>query len=320
MATGLFSTIEERATMSASNNVFDRAVALSLDFHRLGTSKKVNSGAVRVGNEIESETDKDYIRVQKDILKSEQLEAIKKHDGVTARMIRDRSIPSLFKSGLYLVGLPNVAEVDALLENRIEARNGLVALFLSRYQEQASRAKSALGPLYDPRDYPSVEIVKSRFSVEYSFIEFAAPGRLASVNPELLRREQEKMRATVQNAVDEGLKLLRLQMSDLVDHMIERLSPGADGKKKVFRDTLTENIDEFLRLFNGNNLAADAELQAFVDKARDLMKGIDSEVLRKQDTVRDKVLSGFQDIKAGVDQLLIDAPARVFRSDPWGDL
>jgi hypothetical protein len=128
------------------------------------------------------------------------------------------------------------------------------------------------------------------------------------------------MLATVQNDVDEGLKLLRLQMSDLVDHMIERLSPGADGKKKVFRDTLTENIDEFLRLFNGNNLAADAELQAFVDKARDLMKGIDSEVLRKQDTVRDKVLSGFQDIKAGVDQLLIDAPARVFRSDPWGDL
>jgi hypothetical protein len=314
MATGLFSTIEERATMSASQNVFDRAVALSLDFHRLGTSKKVSSGAV------ESDADKDYIRVQKDILKSEQLEAIKKHDGVTARMIRDRSIPSLFKSGLYLVGLPNVVEVDQLLVTRIEERADLITAFLTQYEYQAGRAKSALGSLYDPRDYPSVEVVKSRFSVEFSFIEFGAPGRLAQVNPELLRREQEKMRVTVQNAVDEGLKLLRLQMSELVDHMIERLSPAADGKRKVFRDTLTENIDEFLRLFNGNNLAGDAELQAFVDKARGLMKGIDSDVLRKQDTVRDKVLAGFQDIKNGVDQLLVNAPSRVFRADPWSDL
>jgi len=38
------------------------------------------------------------------------------------------------------------------------------------------------------------------------------------------------------------------ELADLVDHLAERLSPGADGRPKVFRDSAIANFSEFVPL------------------------------------------------------------------------
>ena len=60
-------------------------------------------------------------------------------------------------------------------------------------------------------------------------------------------------------------------MAELVQHLVERLQPGADGKPKVFRDSLVRGMEEWLSDFSARNLAQDGELSSLVERARELL-------------------------------------------------
>jgi hypothetical protein len=93
-------------------------------------------------------------------------------------------------------------------------------------------------------------------------------------------------------ASDEIQQVLRASMSELVGHMRERLQEDPTGKPLKFKESTVSKLVEFLDMFELRNVIDDSELTDLVNKARDLLKGVDAEDLRTTAHLRTKVQPG----------------------------
>lgn len=284
----------------------DKSVLLVVEFHKLGNTRKVNP------NEITVDADKSMLHVNKSLLDSPEYDAIKKHDGQTRAWLMTRALPSLFKEGVYRVPNLLVADVDSYLSRRKIQRDQLISEFGKTYDERVNEALKRLNGLANVNDYLDADDAASRFGLRWSYLTFATPDSLKNLKAGLFEREKAKIEKMVAEATDEIKLVLREQMRALVQRMVTQLTPAADGKRKKIYDSLTGNVEDFLDTFSARNLADDSELQELVAKARDVMRGIDPEILRNEDDTREIVKDGFEQINAQLDQMIVDKPARRF--------
>jgi hypothetical protein len=316
----LFDTIEEKKeligepgqvliTPAVGKGLFDSAVLLSLELKSFGTSRKLKD------SEFDVDASRDKCGANKKLLKSDELKAITRHDAETRQRIALYTLPSQFRSGLYLLPLASIEAVDKILRESIDKRADLVSIFCSKYDTirwQDSQAADAggLGGLFKESDYPAVSDVRSAFSMSYSYTEFSAPGKLKSISSELFEREQAKAQSCWKNAIEEGQALLRGAFASLIDHMADRLRPAADGKPKIYRDTLISNVVDFLNTFDSRNLAGDEELARLVKETASMLSGVTPADLRKSETIRARVQAGVESIKTNLAGMVADKPAR----------
>ena len=147
-------------------------------------------------------------------------------------------------------------------------------------------ALKRLNGLANANDYLDADDAASRFGLRWSYLTFATPDSLKNLKSGLFEREKAKIEKMVAEATEEIRLVLREQMRALVKRMVTQLTPSVDGKRKKIYDSLTGNVEDFLETFSARNLADDSELQGLVTKARDVLRGIDPEILRNEDDTR----------------------------------
>lgn len=284
----------------------DKSVLLVVEFHKLGNTRRVNTAQIEVN------ADKSMVHVNKSLLDSDEYDAIKTHDGKTRQWLYTRALPSLFKEGVFRVPNTLVVEVDEYLNRRAIQRQQLVSAFHKAYDERVSEALQRLGGLGNASDYLDADEAASKFGLTWKYVTFATPDALKNLKEGLFEREKEKIVQMVADANEEIRTVLRVQMAALVKRMVTQLTPTADGRRKKIYDSLTGNIDDFLNTFNARNIANDVELQKLVQKARDVLRGIDPEILRNEEDTRKVVKEGFEQINKALDSMIVDKPARKF--------
>jgi Protein of unknown function (DUF3150) len=311
------------AQPAALPNIYAKTVAISVDRSKFGNRRKVSlanvnveldvpSAAERVDNE---RADKSMLALSKKLLQSPELKAITTLDNEVQAFMDNRSVPAFFKPGIYLVPLKAVEEVEAGLVAFRDKRIVLRDAFLAVYPATVEAMKDVLGELYNPVDYPSVEDMRSMFGFSWRYLNLGAPGQLQSINAKLYAEQRQKIEASVQDAAQEIRAMLRATMQQLVAHMIDRLTPGPDGKRKRFHDSLVDNFNAFVDHFDLRNVTDDAALQQLVAQARRIVTvGLDADALRHSDAVRDHVVAGLAEVKATLDTLVI-AKGRVIELD-----
>lgn len=302
-------TIQETAVTpetQAPVNIFDRAMCLKLDMGLIGSAKKVGTDKVEV------DADKSRINVSKRILDSKELEAIAAEQRAVGKRIRRLCLPSMFKAGIYLIPNASLSEIDGyLVEAEAKIMNVLVPAFLAVYPDLVEADKLSLRGTYNPADYPPIAKVRASISFRWNYFSFGVPPELEAVDSDIAIREQRKAAARITEAADEIQQILRAQMLDLVNHMAERLDGGrAGGKPKIFKNSLVENVKEFIQTFQARNITDDKELDALCMRAKGLLDGVDPESLRDSEQTRVKVAEGFKDIKATLDTMMVARPSR----------
>lgn len=335
------SNLSPTTPLSHPSPLFDRAVILSVTLRRPGTRRKASTSLIEVvaptpeqppvtsepqsptspplddtsapqNSQPTSPTDKSLLHLTKDILDSEELRAIQRLDGLVRDYLSRLGLPSPLKNGCYLIPIDLIETVEAKLGDLFAQRDTLVQTFLTAYPEKCAQAASRLGPLFDPRDYPSIETLQEGFEVSTQYLTFGVPGTLQSISKSLLEREEEKAKQRIAAIEDEIVQVLRLSLKELVDHMVDRLQPGADGKPKVFRNTLMTNMQEFLETFKARNLTNDQDLEALVDQAKGILAGVDATTLRTNDATRSHVQAQLTQIKHSLDGLVVAKPTRYY--------
>lgn len=299
---------QARGEVLSGGSIAEKAVCLSLTLRRPGVRRKLRHEKVEVDGEAEAR--QDLLHVGKDILDSEELKAVAQFDSETRAFITKRCLPSLFKGGVYLLPVPLVDEVDETLRARIPERDALAEAFLAAYPRLVEKARTDLRSHFDEENYPDVDRVRALFGMGYRYFTFATPSTLKGVSKAIFAREAEKTARWWQDAREEAQQVLRAATAELVDHLVDRLSVGPDGKKKVFQNTLVTNLDEFIGTFDARNVADDGELKALVERMRGLVKGQDATSLRSDDGVREKVRAGFEEVKQALDAMVVDKPSR----------
>jgi hypothetical protein len=302
--------------MSTTAQVMEQSVAFVLAFARPGTKRVVRKSQVSEKSEgqenaVVVDADKDMVHVGKSIIDSPQLRAIVSKDNSIRQWVRARALPSpLFKAGTMIVPTALVEDVYAFLEKAKAERDGDIAAFLEAYPGLVEEARTKLGPLFDARQYPAASAIKNAFDMRWNIIEFGTPGKLKNISKALYEKEREKAEAEWADATAQIRNALRVAMAELVEHMIDRLSADDDGKAKTFRNSMVENFAEFADLFGKRNLTGDAELAALVEKAQKVMTGVDAKALRSDADIKARVQAGFAEIKANLDTMVVNRPAR----------
>lgn len=309
--------METNTSNQDTGSIASRTICLSLAIGTLGTRQKVATSEIDTG-----EADKTFVHVSKEIFKSNELRDIRKHDTATRQWLAARSLPSVFRGGIHLVPITSVETIDATLATRRNEREALIDIFIAAYPKLVAGAPAVLANLFDPSDYPSVPKVRAAFTYETRYMTLDTPTSLKSISKALFDREADKAKAQWADFTAEAIAAYRAQFADLVAHMVDKLTPGEDGKKKIFRGSALENVREFVTLFETLNVADDKELAAVTRKVTGLLEGIDPELIRKEEGVRDALANGFVSIKATLDTLVAAKPKRKieFEADEPADV
>ena len=299
-------------TTKQKMDIQKEAICLSLKLGRLRTRRRIDS------NMIETDADLQMVHVAKDIMESKELQAISQFMGEVKRYIRTRCLPSPFRAGIHLIRLALVEDVMAQLAGYEKQYWALVEAFMTFYEgiylqrhDDDFDMKKKLGSLYRADDYPSPRKVRTTFEFDVQLWELATPGSLRTIDRALYEREAAKMQNVWEDARQQITQVLLTEFRDMTARMADRLTPGPDGKPKVFRDTLVGNLTEWLDLFEKRDLTKDEQLATYVKQARKMVYGIKPETLRESEGLRKEIAEEMQKITAQLDQAIIERPGRM---------
>lgn len=210
--------------------------------------------------------------------------------------------------GIRLIQRETIDDFHRGIERfRVELSDAVEALDRC-YDELKQAAEGRLGELFNRGDYPTTLI--GLFAIDCDFPSIEPPNYLRQLNPELYQQECQRM----QQRFDEAVRLTEAafteELAQLVDHLSERISGDADGKPKVFRDSVVENLGEFFDRFQRLNIHSNEQLDDLVARAQQLMNGVRPQELRRSEATRQQIASGLAGVQSSLDQLLVDRPRR----------
>jgi hypothetical protein len=199
---------------------------------------------------------------------------------------------------------PFVHALEGFRDELAQAEAALAAA----YDAIKEDARRRLGRLYDPADYPTE--VRGLFAVEWDFPSVEPPAYLMRLSPDLYRQEQERVARRFEEAVRLAEQAFAEEFARLVAHLAERLAEGPGGERKVFRDSAVTNLAEFFGRFRELNVGSSAELDALVEQAQGLVRGVSPQALRTDQGLRGQVAGELARVQAQLDGMLVDAPRR----------
>jgi hypothetical protein len=302
-------TVEAPTAVTPGELVNAKTICLVLKIGRFGNSRKASLGKVTVAS------DKTLLSLSKQLLDSPELVAIEKFDTNLKAQVRKLAYTSYFKGGVHLIPIAQTPEANAILKEAIPARQSLVDKAVAMYQTRITETLARLGDLGSVADYPSAERFRARFYLEHNYVTFDTPVRLKAISEEIFQQETAKQRAKLESVAGECQQAMRAGLAQLVEHLAERLSPDVDGKPKRLHQTTIGHLNDFLKTFELRNVTDDAQLGAIVEKARNVMKGLDHKVLKSDDLIRQKVVMDLSEVKAALDPLVLEGANRAITFD-----
>ena len=162
-----------------------------------------------------------------------------------------------------------VRNIDRLIERRVAAR----IEFLKTYNTWIDEAKTRLGKMFDLSDFPSPEKIEARIQMEYKFLPIPDASHFVA---DLAKDEQTKIKqdieAQIENRINATVIDLYSRVGSAVQTAAERLEVDEDGKGKIFRDSLIENLRDVATTVQALNITDNETLSGL---CADLLKTVD---------------------------------------------
>ena len=252
-----------------------------------------NSASLRVAN------------VHKRIMgKCPELDAIHKFVGNLRNSHYSMTLP-WSDQGLRIVTTMGLEKYTKAMTERQQQFEKLVGKFIQVYATRIDEAKTTLGNLFVSDDYPSLEMMQSKFGWRLNFIPIQESGDfrvdIGNEQAEVLKEQYTKYYDTqYTNAMNDLWDRLYKPLA----RMSERLDYPEDADKdtkKVFTKTLVSNVTEVLDLIKAFNVNDDRDMEMAHKKLRHALNGITPEALREDDHLR-------LDTKRSVDEVIKTLP------------
>ncbi len=210
--------------------------------------------------------------------------------------------------GVRLIRRDQIDEFVALLECYRGELADAVDNLDTHFEELRATASERLGRLFNPSDYPATLI--GLFEVAWDFPSVEPPDYLRDLNPALYEAERARVAARFDEAVQLAEQAFQEEFARLVGHLTERIAGGADGERKVFRDSAIGNLHEFFERFRSLNVGSSAQLDDLVAQAQQSVRGVAARDLRGDAGLRQVVATDLSRVQAALDGMLVDRPRR----------
>lgn len=306
--------MSEGATPAGSDQttLFDRTICLVLKRTTFGRTRTVRGAATQVAAEA-VEASPAMVSLTKRLIVAHEYKAITSRDNDFDEWIGTIRLPSLLRSGTHAIPIPFVERAEDEVQAYAAQRRGLALALAQVWDRIVAEAEEKLGPqVFDPRNYPRADQVADRFQVEWNWIDYGASNRLQKISLAIFQQEREKAAQQLQHVEEEAKQLLLARMLGVVEHVVDRLTPKDDGKKKTLHKSLLSNVQEFLDVFPTLNeaLGGNPEAETLVAQAMGLIDGVDVALLKKDDLVKRKVAEGFAAIRKALEASVVPRGTR----------
>ncbi len=214
-------------------------------------------------------------------------------------------------SGVRLANRNQVERFEGQMRKYQDELDAAVTELEEAYSEMKDNARAKLGDLYDPSEYPAS--LRPYFGFDWEYPSVEPPNHLKAISPELYEQQSAKVAAQFQEALACAEEAFTGELSGLLDHLVERLSPGEDGKRKIFRNTSVENLQDFFNKFQNLSVGSNRELTEFVNRANEVVGSLDAKALRDDGDLRESVRNRLSEVKDSLDSSLVDASRRAIK-------
>lgn len=285
----------------------DKVVLLILTMRAPGNERRIKGKDI-----LKTDADKARLAVSKTLIEAKEFTAISKLDSQIRDYIKTTALPSPFKSGVYVVPLTMISQVDEELTRLAGKRQTLVEAYANVYEAAVERSRKVLGSEFQRSDYLTPSALLKVYGLTWQFVSLTAPDQIATLDQRVFKREQARLAKQWEEAVTEVRDALRVGLGELVADMVERLQAVEEkGDAKRFKPTkLLERFETFLANVQARNVTNDTEIEALAIQAREILKGVTTEELKKKSDVRTTVSTGLSAVKARLDELDIVSKGR----------
>lgn len=292
---------------AAKTTILHRAVCLVLHCGELGNNRKVDlEQLAKVAGGTAESLDEDQFHATMRLINPKTLLPPKRVQAKAKAYLRSIGISAhrVFGESTTLIPLAKTEEAWERLK-AFEAELVVAAKEVADgYAEAQAEQAEKLGPLYNAKLYRTPKEVERAFTLDYNFVSFDSPERLETVNTALAMASQQKFEAQLASAFDEVVATLRGEALHVARELVDRLTPGPDGKPKVLRGTALRDIEQFLSELPTRNLAGDDQLVAVMTRLRDRVAGVDVAAMRDMPSLKTTVQQAAAEAVAALEPLV----------------
>jgi hypothetical protein len=179
-------------------------------------------------------------------------------------------------------------DYTATLRGLRDEAERLTAAFVADYPRLVAAAKSHLGTMYDPRDYPQPAEISGRFAVQ---VDFLPVPDAADFRVDLTAAAVDEIRDSILDTVKERQAAAGRECWLRLQETVGHLAAAMAKDKPIFRDSLVGNLAELVELLPKLNVMDDAALDTLcADIARFLAARVTPADLRRDPALRAETL------------------------------
>jgi hypothetical protein len=287
--------------METAPTVTAPSIASSAMFAELSignwTARKLDRKATKETTSANGASD-DAGAFHKKLLSCPELDAVQKHIANTRQNVHYRLTMPWSDLGVRLLPTAMFADYYREITEAETEFHRLVNVFGQAYTWAQAQAQARLGSLFSSDDYPSVEIVLAKFRFRHSQTPIPDAGDfrldIGAQAQDTLRDQYAKFYTDQLNS---AMGDVWQRTYDSLAKMSERLDYGDSNDKKIFRDSLVDNVREMLGLLTKFNVTNDQRMENMRVRLDDAMLGVSADALREDDSFR-------ADTKTKVDAIL----------------
>jgi hypothetical protein len=176
-----------------------------------------------------------------------------------------------------------------------------VEQFLEVYPSYIREAHAELGSLFREEDYPSVDKLREKFSVNLEILPISTGDDFrVTMSAEEQARIAREIDANVRQRLDKGTDDLWKRLRDVVSHMVDRLNEP-DSR---FHATLITNIHDLVSLLPQLNVNQDLDLERFATQIQERLCNYTAQELKKDDLLRTSTAVAGAGIVAKMNEVL----------------
>ena len=206
-------------------------------------------------------------------------------------------------TGLRLLPTAQYFKYHQAMTEMINEYWRLVAVFKAVYEQAKQNAQQTLGDLFDPDEYPSLEVLTSKFGIRLSYIPLPDSGDFRiDIGNEATEQVKSQYQDYYSTMLNNAMNDVWTRLHKALANMSERLDYSDNDKKKVFRDSLVGNLLDIVELLNVCNVNGDGQMNAARMRLEDLFRGVNADALREDEHLRSET-------KRTVDEVIKSLPS-----------
>jgi hypothetical protein len=225
--------------------------------------------------------DQDLGRFNKQIVPKKYLKNIQQLSNRIRNFHYSNTLPWQHKGSDLLPGRHYMKYAKRMGELK-EKFNEAVNEFLTAYPTVIKQVQNNLNDLYDDTDYPTVEQIRKKFTMDIKMTPVPSSG---DFRIDINQKELDKLKTQLDEQIEQASKLAQQELfsrlySSLAKAVLTLRIPG-----KIFRNTLILNIEDICRKIPTMNFNDNERLDSIAELILNDLARVDMDELRDKDDI-----------------------------------